>query len=94
MTNNKAIFFTFLLAGCLTACRLSVSKAGVVRGFDLSFSWNGDRYQWHSSSAITESSGNWNLYVLAAPATRAQPTAQGFSFGAVNSVEEFLSKAQ
>ena len=69
-------------------------KAGVVTGFDLSFSWNGDRYQWHSRSAITESSGNWNLYVLAAPVTTAEATAPGFSFGAVNSVEEFLSKAQ
>ena len=68
-------------------------KAGVVSGFGLSFSWNGDRYEWLSRSAITESSGNWNLYVLAVPAM-AESNARGFSFGAVNSVEEFLSKAQ
>jgi len=70
-------------------------RAGVVKGFGLSFLWNGDRYEWLSRSAITESSGNWNLYVLPAPVATAEATAQQrFSFGAVNSVEEFLSKAQ
>jgi len=68
-------------------------KAGVVRGFALWFSWNGDRYEWLSRSPITESSGNWNLYVLAVP-TMAKSNARRFSFGAVNSVEEFLSKDQ
>jgi hypothetical protein len=68
-------------------------KAGVVRGAALWFSWDGDRYEWLSRSGITESSGNWNLYVLAVPAM-AESNARGFSFGPVNSVEEFLSKAQ
>jgi hypothetical protein len=63
-------------------------KAGVVKGFELSFSWNGDKYELRVPQAITESSGNWNLYVLAAPPT----PAPGFTFGAVNSVEEFFSK--
>ena len=27
-------------------------KAGVVEGFDLSFSWNGNHFQWHSRSAM------------------------------------------
>jgi hypothetical protein len=69
-------------------------KSGEVNGFGLSFSWNGDRYEWHSREAITESSGAWNLYVLAAPLATTEATAQGFSFGGVNSVEEFLPKAQ
>ena len=62
-------------------------------GFGISFSWNGDNYEFRSRPAITESSGNWNLYALAAP-TMAESNTDGFSFGAVNSVEEFLSKAQ
>lgn len=43
-------------------------KAGVVNEFGLSFSWNGDRYELLVKKQITESSGNWNLYVLGAPA--------------------------
>jgi hypothetical protein len=66
-------------------------KVGVVRGFGLTFSWSGDKYEWLSRSAITESSGNWNLYVLAAPSAAA---GGGFSFGGVNSVDEFLAKGQ
>jgi hypothetical protein len=69
-------------------------KAGVVTGFGLSFSWNGERYEWRSRESITESSGNWNLYVLAAPSASGGTGQQGFSFGGVNSVEEFLAKAQ
>ena len=69
-------------------------KAGVAGGFGLSFSWNGDRYEWRTRESVTESSGAWNLYVLAAPQTPAEATAPGFSFGAVNSVEEFLSNGQ
>jgi hypothetical protein len=65
-------------------------KAGVVRAYGISFSWNGDRYEWQTHKPITESVGNWNLYVLAAPPT----PAPGFTFGAVNSVQEFLSRPQ
>jgi hypothetical protein len=83
----------FLLSLCPFA-GYPFQKAGVVSGFGLSFLWNGDRFEWLTREAATESSGNWNLYVLAAPLTTAEATAKGFSFGAVNSVEEFLSKAQ
>ncbi len=69
-------------------------KSGVVSGFRLSFSWNGERYELTSWKPITESSGSWNLYVLAAPLTAGDATAQGYSFGAANSVEEFLSMTQ
>jgi hypothetical protein len=69
-------------------------KSGEVNGFGLSFSWNGDRYEWRTQETITESSGAWNLYVLARPQTTSEATARGFSFGAVNSVEEFLSKVR
>jgi hypothetical protein len=69
-------------------------KAGVVRGFGLSFSWNGDRYELNARETITESSGAWNLYVMPAPLATVQAAAQGFSFGGVNSVEEFLSMAR
>ncbi len=66
-------------------------KAGVVSGFGLSFSLNGDRYRLLTKKQITESSGNWNFYVLAAPSEPADATGQGFSYGEVNSVEQFLS---
>jgi len=69
-------------------------KAGVARAFGLSFSLNGTRYEWVTRQATTETSGNWNLYVLAAPQDPGRDAGHGFSFGAVNSVEEFLSKAQ
>jgi hypothetical protein len=69
-------------------------KAGVANGFGLSWAWNGDRYEWRTREFVTESSGAWNLYVLAAPQTTAEANAQGFSFGAVNSVEEFFSQGQ
>ena len=69
-------------------------KAGVANGFEISFSWNGNRYGWLTRGPVTESSGAWNLYVLAAPQTTAEATAKGFSFGAVNSVDEFLSNGQ
>ena len=69
-------------------------KAGVANGYKLSFSWNGNRYEWLTREALTESSGAWNLYVLAAPQSAAQASAQGFSYGAVNSVDEFLSEGR
>ncbi len=69
-------------------------KAGVVSRFGLSFSSNGDRYELLSRSQITESNGNWNLYVLSAPSAPADATGQGFSYGELNSVDEFVSKAQ
>jgi hypothetical protein len=65
-------------------------KLGAVRGSTISFAWNGDRYEWQTERSFTESSGNWNLYVLALPPAA---RSQGFTFGAVNSVEEFLAKA-
>lgn len=68
-------------------------RSGVVSGSRLSFSWSGDRYDVQTRKQITEVGGNWNLYVLAAPVTSAA-AGQGFSFGEVNSVEEFLSKGQ
>ena len=68
-------------------------KAGVVNGYTLSFTWNGDRYEWRSRQPVTESSGAWSLYVLATPATPAGASPE-FSFGAVDSVEQFLAKAQ
>ena len=67
-------------------------KAGTVSAFTLAFSWNGDRYECRTKQAITESSGAWNLYVLAAPA--GQGSATEFSYGGVDSVEEFLGKAK
>jgi hypothetical protein len=69
-------------------------KAGVANGRALTFSWNGDRYELRTRRAITESSGAWNIYVLAAPGDHAQRAAPEFSFGAVDSVEQFLSAAQ
>jgi hypothetical protein len=69
-------------------------KAGVANSFQLSFSWNGNRYEWLTREAVTESSGAWNLYVLAAPQSAAEASAQGFSYGAVNSVDEFLSQGR
>src|SRR2546429_5101539 len=66
-------------------------KAGVAGGRTLTFSWNGDRYELRTRQAITESSGTWNVYVLAAPAAAGQGTAPEFSFGAVDSVEQFLA---
>jgi hypothetical protein len=69
-------------------------KAGLANGRLLTFSWNGDRYELRTRRAITESSGAWNVYVLAAPAAAARHVAPEFSFGAVDSVEQFLSKAQ
>jgi hypothetical protein len=69
-------------------------KAGVVANFGVSFSYNGDRYEFRTRQPITESSGNWNLYVLAAPLGSADAADRGFSFGPVNSVEEFLSREQ
>jgi hypothetical protein len=66
-------------------------KAGVANGLVLTFSWNGERYELRTRRAITESSGAWNLYVLAAPAAPAQRGVPEFSFGAVDSVEQFLS---
>lgn len=50
-------------------------------------------HRWQTRETITEWSGAWNLYVLAAPET-AQSAGQGFSFGGANSVEEFLALAQ
>jgi hypothetical protein len=67
-------------------------KAGVANGFEISFSWNGDRYWCLSKAPVTESGGAWNLYVLAAPYATGE--AKGFSYGAVNSVDEFLSNGQ
>lgn len=72
----------------------SFQKAGVVSGFGLSFSWNGDRYELISKKQITESSGNWNLYVLAAPSASPHAGDQLFSYGEVNLIEEFFSKTQ
>ena len=69
-------------------------KAGVARAFGLSFSLNDTRYEWVTRQPTTESSGNWNLYVLPVPQDATRDSGPGFSFGAVNSVEEFLSKAQ
>jgi hypothetical protein len=67
-------------------------KSGVVSGYTLAFAWNGERYEWRSRQPVTESSGAWNLYVLAA--APAQATATEFSFGAVDTVDQFLSKVQ
>ena len=69
-------------------------RAGVANGRVLTFSWNGDRYEVRTKQAITESSGAWNVYVLAAPAARAQRVVPEFSFGAADSVEQFLSNTQ
>ena len=69
-------------------------KAGVVGSSNISFTVNGDRYEWRSREAITESSGNWNLYVLSKPPDAGETVRQGVTYGAVNSVEEFLSNTQ
>ncbi|MBV9302740.1 MAG: hypothetical protein JOY62_10710 [Acidobacteriaceae bacterium] len=69
-------------------------KTGTISGSKLSFSSNGARYELSSSKQITESNGNWNLYVLAAPPGPVDPSDSGFSYGEVNTVEEFLSKLQ
>jgi hypothetical protein len=68
-------------------------KAGVANGLVLTFSWNGDRYELRTHQAIAESSGAWNVYVLAAPAAPTERAAPAFSFGAVDAVEQFLSQA-
>ncbi|SPE41769.1 exported hypothetical protein [Candidatus Sulfopaludibacter sp. SbA3] len=83
--------FLFSLAPVSDPRNYPFLKAGVVNGMKISFVWNGDRFELTSREPITESSGAWNLYVLAAPAP-ASPS--GFSFGAVDSVEQFLSQAQ
>lgn len=67
-------------------------KAGLVSGAELSFSWSGTRYDLVSKKQITETSGNWNLYALAAAAGPVDATDPGFSYGEVNSVEEFLAR--
>jgi len=72
----------------------SFQKAGVVNASSISFTVNGDRYEWRSREAITESSGNWNIYVLSEPPNAGETARQEFTYGAVNSVEEFLSSAQ
>jgi hypothetical protein len=69
-------------------------KAGVINSSTISFTVNGDRYEWRSREAITESSGNWNIYVLSEPPNAGETSRQDFTYGAVNSVEEFLSGAQ
>jgi hypothetical protein len=69
-------------------------KSGVANSYTLSFSWNGDRYELQTRAPITESSGAWNLYVLASPSDAAQGAGTEFSFGAVDSVAEFLSHPQ
>ena len=82
----------FLLSLCPYA-GYSFQKAGVVRGFEFSFSWNSDRFDLVTIRQITEPSGNWNLYVLRAPLGSADAAGQGFSYGELNSVEEFASRA-
>jgi hypothetical protein len=69
-------------------------KAGLVNGSGLSFSWNGDRYELLVKKQITESGGNWNLYVLGASAGQPPAANREFSYGQVNSVEEFLSQTR
>lgn len=68
-------------------------KAGVVSGFGLSFSWNGDHFDLRSRVLMTEPNGNWNLYVLSAPLISAD-AGKGFAYGELNSVKEFLSQAR
>lgn len=68
-------------------------KAGVVNGNRLWFDWNGSRYDVRSRQMITESSGAWNLYVLAAPAATVRRR-DAFTFGGVNSVDEFASMTE
>jgi hypothetical protein len=72
----------------------SFQKAGVVSASSISFTLNGVRYECRSREAITESSGNWNVYVLSEPPVAGETARQGFTYGGVNSVEEFLSSAQ
>jgi hypothetical protein len=72
----------------------SFQKAGVESASSISFSLNGDRYEWRSRKAITESSGNWNVYALSEPPVAGETDRQGFTYGGVNSVKEFLSSVQ
>jgi hypothetical protein len=69
----------------------SFQRAGVVTRFGFSFSLNGDKYELLSRTQLTEASGNWNLYVLSLPSSTRAP-GQAFSYGELNSVEEFVSK--
>ncbi len=68
-------------------------RAGVVSGFGLSFSSNGNRFDLLSRGQITEPAGKWNLYVLSAPPPSSD-VGQGFAYGELNSVNEFESRAQ
>ena len=82
----------FLLSLCSYA-GYGFQKPGVVSGFGLSFSWKGDRFDLFSRVPITEPIGNWNLYVLPAPSASAD-VGQGFAYGELNSLKEFVSPAQ
>jgi len=42
-------------------------KVGAVRHKTISFEWDGDRYEWESSTPVVGTGGNWNLWVLADP---------------------------
>ena len=83
----------FLLSLCPYA-GYAFQREGVVSGSGLSFSWNGDHFDLVTRATITEPSGNWNLYVLPAPSGSANTGEQGFSYGELNSVEEFVSRAR
>ena len=42
-------------------------KIGSVRHNTVSFEWEGERYEWESSTPVVGTGGNWNLWVLADP---------------------------
>ena len=81
-----------LLSLCLQAGS-GFQKAGVVSGSGLSFSWKGERFDLLSRVQLTEPIGNWNLYVLSA-ALPSTDVGQGFAYGELNSMKEFLFLAQ
>jgi len=83
----------FLLSLC-PYTGYAFQKAGVVSGSGLSFSWNGDHFDLLTRAQITEPSGNWNVYVLSAPSRSAEAGDQGFSYGELNSVQDFVSRAR
>jgi hypothetical protein len=83
----------FLLSLCPRA-GYGFQKAGVVNGSRLSFSWNGDQFDLLTRAQIIEPSGNWNLYVLPAPPRVTGLAEQGFAYGELNSVDDFLSLVQ
>ena len=82
----------FLLSLCPRS-GYSFQKAGTASGFGLSFSWKGDRFDLLTQAQITQPNGSWNLYVLAVPPDPLH-AGQGFAYGELQSVKEFLSQVQ